>query len=127
MAGSLAMTTIIGLTAVTAMLVRGDSAQSIVDELPKSFALVLFCAAAGVMMSLAGGYVAARIASHAPLRHAFWAGVLSALLNVAIVALLGDSGPVWLTASSTMLILPCATIGGWLAMPVATAPVPTRG
>ncbi len=117
-AGSLMATTVIGLTAVTAMLVGGASAQTIVEELPHSFALVLFSAAGGIVMSLAGGYAAGRTAPHAPLAHALWAGVLAALLNVGLIALLGDSGPFWLTATATALILPFAIFGGWLAMPV---------
>lgn len=119
--GSLVMTTIVGVTAITAMLVAGTSAQTIVDELPHSFALVLFCALGGMVMSIAGGYTAARIAAHAPLWHAFLAGLLAVLLNLGMIALIGDSGPIWLTTASTVLIVPCATIGGWLAMPVAAA------
>ena len=117
-AGSLMATTIIGLTAVTAMLIAGSSAQTIVDELPHSFALVLFCAAAGIVMSLAGGYSAARIAPHRPLMHALSGRALAALLNAGMIALLGDSGPFWLTATTTVLIVPFATLGGWLAMPI---------
>lgn len=117
-AGSLMLTTVIGLTAVTAMLVGGASAQTIVEQLPHSFALVLFCAAGGIVMSLAGGYAAARIAPQGPLVHAFLAGLLAAILNTGMIILLGDSGPIWLTATTTALILPSAIFGGWLAIPV---------
>src|SRR3954466_8861887 len=53
-AGSLVMTTLIGLAAVLGMLTRGDSPETIVAELPASFALVVFVARGGLLMSLAG-------------------------------------------------------------------------
>ncbi len=116
--GSLVMTTIVGLCAITGMMTRGDSAETIVVELPGSFALVLCAAAGGLLMSLAGGYVAATMAGRAQLCHAIWTGIVSCLLNLAMVAIIGDSGPTWLIAVTMGLIVPCATLGGWLAMPV---------
>jgi hypothetical protein len=116
-AGSLVMTTVVGVTAISALLLRGVSAQAIVEQLPSSSALALFCAAGGVLMSVAGGYTAARLAGHSHLRHALLAGLLAVLLNLGVNALVDDSSPLWLTALATALIVPFATVGGWLAMP----------
>jgi len=122
-AGSLVMSTIVGIAAITGMLVRGESAETIVADLPASQALLIFVAAGGLLMSLAGGYVAANIANAGHLRHALWAGLLSTLLNIAMVWLVGDSGPFWLTGTTMLLIVPCAILGGWLATPVQRMPL----
>jgi hypothetical protein len=115
--GSLVMTTVIGLTAITASLLRGDSAETVATELPQSFALAVFVAIGGLLMSLAGGYTATTIAGLARLRPAWGAGILAVPLSIAVLALLGDSGPTWLSAASVAAILPMAVLGGWLATP----------
>src|SRR5437868_4143185 len=76
-AGSLVVTTIVGLTAVTALLVRGEAAEAIVETLPGSLALVMLCAIGGALMSVAGGYAAAAIAGRAEMVHAMAAGLLA--------------------------------------------------
>ncbi len=118
-AGSLVMATLVGLTAVTALVLRGVPADTIVAELPQSLPLVVFTALAGLTMSLAGGYTAASLSSCHALRHALVAGALAMVFNLALVALLGMSGPLWLTVLAMAGIVPCAALGGWLAMPAA--------
>jgi hypothetical protein len=122
-AGSLVMSTIIGIAAIMGMLTRGDSPETIVAELPGSFILAVCAGAGGLLMSLAGGYVAATIARQSQLRHATWTGIASAVLNLAMLAIIGDSGPAWLVALTTAIIVPCAMLGGWLAMPIAVPAV----
>jgi len=117
-AGSLAMTTCIGVVATIGMLVRGDSGPIIVTTLCSSFEVALWCAAGGWLMSLVGGYTSAARADRAYMAHAIWAGALAIPLNLAVVALLGDSGPAWLIALSIVMIVPCAALGGWMASPV---------
>ena len=118
--GSLAVTTVIGVAAILGMLAAGDSPEDIVAKLPNSLALAIFCAAGGTLMSVMGGYSAAVIAGRSPIRHAIWAGALAVPINLVWAAVLGDSGPVWLTALATVLIVPCAALGGWLATPIPT-------
>jgi hypothetical protein len=115
--GSLMMTTLVGLTAVTASLVRGDTAEMVVAQLPQSFALALFLVTGGLLASMAGGYTAKAIAREAGIRHAAWAGIMAIPLSIAISVLLGDSGPGWLNAMSIATIVPAALLGGWLATP----------
>jgi hypothetical protein len=127
--GSLAMTTILGVAAIAGMLVRGSGAETIVAQLPSSLLFAIFCAAGGLIMCVIGGYSAAMIAGCNPIRHALCAGALATPLSLAVLAILGDSGPVWLTALATALMIPCATVGGWFATPVAitlAAPVHQR-
>jgi hypothetical protein len=121
--GSLVVTTIVGVTAVTALLVRGEAPEAIIQTLPGSLALVLFCAIGGALMSVAGGYAAAVIAGRAEMAHALAAGLLAAALNLGVNLLLGDSGPIWLTATGLVLVAPFAIFGGWLAMPTTEQPV----
>jgi hypothetical protein len=115
--GSLALTTLLGVAAITGMLVRGDTPQTVVTELPSSTQLALFCAAGQLLMSLNGGYVAATISGCWPMKHAIGTGILAAPLSLLVLAIFGDSGPAWLTFASIALIPPFAATGGWLASP----------
>ena len=73
--GSLVITTIVGVVAIAASLLRDDTAETIVGQLPQSVALALFVALGGLLASTAGGYTATTIAGLAQCRHAVWAGV----------------------------------------------------
>ncbi len=115
--GSLVMTTLIGVAAIVGMFVRGDSGPTIVAQISGSFELVLLCAVGGVWMSLVGGYTSAMMVDRSPIQHGLWTGCLATPLSLAVVAVLGDSGPQWLTVLSIVLILPSAGLGGWLAAP----------
>ena len=115
--GSLVMTSAIGLSAVTAMLLRGDSVEAVVATLIHSFALVVFSSLGTFVMSLAGGYVAAGAAHYAPLGHAVTAALLAIMVNLTMMPVLGDPGPLWLTMLTTVLVVPFAALGGWLALP----------
>jgi hypothetical protein len=115
--GSLVITTLVGVVAIAASLLRGDTAETIVGQLPHSVALALFVALGGLLASTAGGYTATTIAGLAQCRHAVWAGILAVPLCLATSAILGDIGPGWLSAISLGAIVPTALLGGWLATP----------
>jgi len=121
--GSLVMTTIVGTVAIVGMIARGDNGQTIVSQLTGSFEMALLCAMSGWFMSLIGGYTAGAIAAQACLPHAFLTGAIAMPLSLAVLTVLGDSGPTWLSALSIVLIVPCATLGGWLAAPIETMSV----
>jgi hypothetical protein len=116
--GSLVVTTIIGVAAITGMLIRGASPERIAAELPGSLALAIFMALGGVLMSAAGGYAAAAIAPGRRYRHALAASILALVASVALLPVWGESPTDLLTAISIALIVPCGTVGAWLAMPV---------
>jgi hypothetical protein len=119
--GSLMMTTIIGTVAIIGMILRGDTGPTIVSQLTGSFELVLLCAMGGWLMNIFGGYTASMSAGQHWIGNGFWAGTFAAPLSLAVIALLGDTGPLWLTVISMVLIVPCATLGGWLAAPLRDA------
>jgi hypothetical protein len=121
-AGSLAMTTCIGVVATIGMVLRGETGEIIISRLCSSLEVALWCAAGGWLMSLVGGYMSAARAGHAYVAHAVWTGVLAIPLSLAVVALLGDSGPAWLCGLSIMMIVPCAALGGWMASPINQIP-----
>ena len=112
------MTTCIGVVATIGMLVRGNSGEMIVERLCSSFEVALWCAVGGWLMSLVGGYSSAARAGHAYVAHAILAGALAIPLSLAVVTLLGDSGPAWLNVLSIVMIVPCAALGGWMASPI---------
>jgi hypothetical protein len=120
-AGSLMVTTLVGVAAISGMLVRGDSPDEITAQLSNSLDLAIFVRIAELAVSIIGGYTAARLANRMPLRHAFAAGVLAALVNRLISLLCGDIEPIWLTALVAMSVAPCAVFGAWLSMPVERA------
>jgi hypothetical protein len=118
--GSLFTSTLVEIAAITGMLARGEMPDAVVRELPQSLALALFVAAGGIVMSVCGGYVAATFAGTAQLKHALLSGLLATILNGAVNWAVGASGPLWLTTATLACVTPCAVLGGWLAMPVAT-------
>lgn len=67
--------------------------------------------------SVLGGYVTARLAPHAPARHALWLGSVGLLICLA--ALLAtwnraDLGPRWYTLALAVSAIPCALVGAKL-------------
>ncbi len=68
------------------------------------------------VFGVASGYIAARLAPRAPMRHALALGVVGTLLSVAgVVAAIGAAlGPVWYPASLALLALPASWAGGKL-------------
>jgi uncharacterized membrane protein YfcA len=61
-----------------------------------------------------GGYVAARLAPHAPMRHALAVGVVGLVLSTAgaVTAIRLDLGPSWYPIALALSALPCAWLGG---------------
>jgi hypothetical protein len=116
--GSLVVTTVIGVAAITGMLIRGASPDRIVAELPGSLALAIFVAVGGLLMSAAGGYTAAAMAPSRRYWHALAASILAVVATVALLPLWGESPTDWLTATGIALIIPFGVVGAWLAMPV---------
>ncbi|MES2643138.1 MAG: hypothetical protein V4850_26885 [Myxococcota bacterium] len=69
--------------------------------------------------TVVGGWVTARLAPHAPMRHA-WAlaalGTLGGLAGLAAGVAGGDAlGPLWYAVSIPVSAIPCILAGAWLA------------
>lgn len=81
----------------------------------------------GMVWTIAGGFVAGKIAGREAVRHALWTGVASTVIGLLFTELRdGGAGITWLTIAGTMLTIPCAVIGGYLARATSPQP-PLRG
>jgi hypothetical protein len=115
--GAMFLSTLIGVTAVMCMAGDGLSLTTIAEQLRLRWDLQLFTAAGEVLMAVLGGYTAATTAGCRQLRHALAAGAAALILNALIIAACGTPLTPWLAAASLSLVLPCAAIGGFLALP----------
>jgi len=109
---------LIGVVAAVAMNTRGASTKELEWQLTQSSAIQVFYAASGLFMSVMGGYVAARLAAFAHLRHGLLTGLVSSALSLASLSIPQEnSGSLWLGALVSLAAVPCATLGGYLASP----------
>ena len=84
---------------------------------PMSDALFGLATAYRIVYSVAGGYITARLAPYAPLRHAVILGLIGlvpALLGVMVAIARPELGPLWYPVALAVTGLPCAWLGGVL-------------
>ena len=77
----------------------------------------LFALATGyrVVFNVAGGYIAARLAPSAPMRHALALGIVGLVLSiggVAVAVAKPELGPMWYPVVLLVVAVPCAWLGG---------------
>lgn len=72
-----------------------------------------------IVYSIAGCYLAARLAPDRPMRHAIALGIVGVVISTVGAAVtwhLGPGfGPKWYPISLAVVALPCGWMGGWLA------------
>lgn len=64
--------------------------------------------------SVAGSYLAARLAPDHPMRHALALGVLGLAVSIVGAVVMREAGPAWYPLALIVLALPCAGLGGIL-------------
>ena len=66
------------------------------------------------VFGVAGGYITARLAARAPMRHAFALGVVGLVFCLAgvVAAVVGDLGPVWYPVLLFAIAMPASLLGG---------------
>jgi hypothetical protein len=69
----------------------------------------------GLGLTVYGAYLAARRAGFRELVHAGIVGMLSMLLGLAVLLAASSAEPAWFVATSAILTMPCALLGGQLA------------
>jgi hypothetical protein len=74
----------------------------------------LFVTAYRAVYSIAGCYLAARLAPDHPMRHALALGVIGFLLASLGAYVMWSMGTHWYPIALIVSALPCAWIGGWL-------------
>ncbi|MFC1613914.1 hypothetical protein ACFL5K_01305 [Gemmatimonadota bacterium] len=80
----------------------------------------------GLCFTMLGGYLAARIAKFAELKHALGVGILSLVTGSLFVLLTGaNPGSTWLLLAALILTVPAALLGGYLRMVTAKGKEPS--
>lgn len=82
-----------------------------------------------VVYTILGGYITARLAPHAPLRHALILGAIGFVLSAAgaIAAIPLNLGPTWYPIALALTALPCVWLGGGLQHRSHVSPSQPRG
>jgi hypothetical protein len=109
----LGLVVVIVLSTATDMLLE----NSILPGLAKAQATTgvwLFVTAYRAIYSIAGCYVAARLAPDHPMAHALVLGVIGLLLASLGAYVMWSMGTHWYPIALIVSALPCAWIGGWL-------------
>src|ERR1041384_6086861 len=95
-----------GLVAVVLLSVGADS--------------ILLATAYRIIYAIAGSYIAAKLAPGKPFKHALMLGVIGFVLSIAgaLAALSAgpELGPLWYPLALVVTALPCAWVGGRLAV-----------
>ncbi len=87
---------------------------------PMSGGLFGLATAYRIVYTIAGGYLTARLAPHAPVRHAVILGLIGLLpgaLGVLVAISKPELGPLWYPIALAVTGLPCAGLGGVLYRP----------
>lgn len=82
------------------------------DHLFVSTELILFVIFYRAVFSLAGCYLAARLAPQNPMKHALALGVLGLIFSTIGTIAAADLGPVWYGWTLVVIALPVAWLGG---------------
>lgn len=100
------------LIAAVATATGATTPEDLARTLDGSPTLQLATLAVGLLMTLLGAYVAARLAPEAERLHAFAVGVISTLIGFSSVFASPESSPFWAQAAGLILTVPAAFAGG---------------
>jgi hypothetical protein len=102
----------------------GAPTEEALDALAATPAFLLASLVVGLACTALGGFVGARRAGCAFVRHGGWIGIGSALVALASVAAgsPGPSPPLWVELAGFALVVPAGILGGWLAGVRASSP-----
>ena len=76
--------------------------------------LLLLATAYRSVYSVAGSYLAARLAPNRPMGHALALGVVGLVVSIAGAIIMREAGPAWYPIALVVLAMPCAWVGGAL-------------
>jgi len=87
---------------------------------PMSDGLFGVATAYRIIISVAGCYIAARLAPDRPMAHALWLGVIGVVISAIGAAVTWNRGPAfgphWYPLLLIVISIPCAWVGGKLAL-----------
>ena len=113
---------LLGFFAVVVLSLGTDQVLHVLDVYPpwgqpmREPGLNLLALAYRTVYGVAGGYIAARLAPHNPIRHAVVLGVVGLILSLAgaIATIPMDLGPAWYPIALALTALPGSWLGGAL-------------
>lgn len=105
---------IIGLVAGVVLTMQGSQPEQLMERLTNSTGLHIVGFCVGLLLTVAGGFVAAHIARGAEMKHALAVGVLSLLTGIISLRLMPNTSPGW--------YLPAALLRGDDAPTAASSP-----
>jgi hypothetical protein len=76
--------------------------------------LLLLATAYRSVYSVAGSYLAARLAPDRPMGHALALGVVGLVVSIAGAIIMREAGPAWYPLALVVIAMPCAWLGGTL-------------
>ena len=111
-----------GVLAVVVLSIGADAALGFNPPRggPMTDAHYLLATAYRIVFTIAGGYIAARLAPHSPMRHALVIGAIGLAASLAGAIVMwnklgeGGLGPKWYSIAIIVIALPCAWAGGKL-------------
>lgn len=115
--GSLGVGFLVGIVTGIYLGVKGVPPDRMAQTLYGSFVFLLVSLIIGLFFTGLGGYIAAKIAKTAELKHAFVLGILVELLGVLFIVLSSNPGSPAFNIVGLILTIPIAVLGGYLAKP----------
>ncbi len=112
----------LGFAAVIVLSLGTDQVLHVLEVYPPwsepmdDTGLLLLALAYRIVYTVAGGYIAARLAPGAPMRHAVILGLIGLVPGMAgvVAAAATDLGPLWYPVALALVGLPCCWLGGVL-------------
>ena len=124
--GSQIGASVVAVPMAMGMTQNGASPQQIEARLlNEPVALILFMIV-GLIFTTTGGFVSAHLAGRDEVRHATATGVLSLVFSLAVMAFTPRL-PIWYMVVATLLVVPCAALGGFIRSKQPTHEKPDSG
>lgn len=118
--GTLGVGFLVGVFVGIYLIVKGVPPDRMEEAIYSSFGFLLLSLIIGLFFTGLGGYIAAKIAKTAELKHAFVVGLLSTLTGMLYIVLSSNPGPPAYNIVALTLAIPIAVLGGYLAKPSHT-------
>lgn len=120
-----------GFVAVFALSLGTDQVMHVLDVYPPwgqpmtDTGLLLLALTYRIIYGIAGGYITARLAPHAPMRHALIGGGIGFVLSMAGGIAMWDMGAHWYPIALALSSVPCSWAGAALRIRYSTQTRPS--
>ena len=114
MFGTLMVSIAIGVLASSRLLAQGVPEAEVGARLMRDTTVLTWSVVSGLLASVVGGLVAARMARYRELMHGACAGGVGLVLATVSAVLSPAEFPGWYVVTGFGLVVPSAALGGWL-------------